>query len=477
MSESRRDPLHEQVLETCRRYALLEGAESVLVGVSGGQDSVALLHVLVSLEAVPKVAAVHVHHGLRGGEADADAAVVEALCEQLGVRCFVVRRDVEAEAEQAGVGIELAGRRARYEEYERVADENGFDRIATGHTGTDRAETLLLNLFRGAGLRGMRSIPPQRGRIVRPLIRASRDQTGRYCRRHSLPIRTDRSNLDPDYARRNAVRHHLMPLIEERFPGADEALMRACEAVEEELAWTESLLEGWLEDAIVERDDDTLALDAAAVSRLHPGAAHRLLRLALESVRGNLSEVSREQTERVGALTEAGTGSAVVLPGGWEVRREYGCLVVAPSGEEAERPCGGVELPVPGTARLAACGVQVRAERRVAPDDYAADDPWTAWIAGSAAAPGLVVRSTQPGDRFVPLGMNGSRKLQDFFVDEKVPRRLRAHVPVVANPDGRILWVVGHRLAEPARVRRRDDAVRLTAAFEQGSRAGAKEDA
>lgn len=311
-----RDPLHERVFEALERYELLEGIRSVLVGVSGGQDSVALLHTLAhlrpDLRPELKLGAVHVHHGMRGERADADALCVRGLCEALGAECFVSHRDVPAESAESGLNAEQAGRLARYEEYERVAREQGFDRVATGHTGTDRAETLLLNLFRGAGLRGMSSIPPRRGQIIRPLILATRDETARYCGRHGLPICTDESNLDPEYARRNLIRLRLMPIIEEHFPSAESALMRACEAIDEELAWTEPILRGTLAEATVEGGATRLTLDAAALASEDDGALHRLLLMALEDVRGDLDGLSREHVERVADLARSGvTGSMV----------------------------------------------------------------------------------------------------------------------------------------------------------------------
>jgi len=478
VSDSGLDPLHERILAAERRYGLLGGARRVLVGVSGGQDSVALVHSLVALDEVrAEVAAIHVHHGLRGAEADADEACMRGLCEGLGVECFVAHRSVAEESARSGLNLELAGRAARYEEYERIAREHGFDRVATGHTGTDRAETLLLNLFRGAGLRGIASIPPRRGGIVRPLIGATRAETGDYCRRHALPIRTDRSNLDPDYARRNAVRLRIMPLVEEHFPGAERALMRACEAAEEELAWTEPILAGWLDEATIEDDAGRLELNAERLGGLHPGALHRLLLTALEQARGDLSELGREHIERVAELLGDGrTGATVELPGRVRVRREYGRLLFEPEALEEELPSEQVELPVPGVATLPARGVTVCADAEMAPSGLDEHAPLMAWIDADAARGGLVLRNARPGDRFVPLGMTGSKKLQDFFVDEKVPRRLRDHAAVVTDGDDRIVWVVGHRIADPARAQCHARAVRLMVLRSAGDSGGAEED-
>ncbi|MFW5868447.1 MAG: tRNA lysidine(34) synthetase TilS, partial [Armatimonadota bacterium] len=421
-----RDPLHERVLDAIERYDLLDGAESVLVGVSGGQDSVALLHSLAALRPDLRVAAVHVHHGMRGERADRDVACVEGLCESLSVECFVARRDVPAESAESGLNAEQAGRLARYEEYECVAQERGFDRIATGHTGTDRAETLLLNLFRGAGLRGLSSIPPRRGQIIRPLILTTRAATAGYCGRHGLVVCTDASNLDPEYAKRNLLRLTLMPLIEEQFPGAEQALMRACEAVEEELEWTDPLLRVALEASTLRRCGESLALDAEALAAEPDGSLHRILRMALEDMRGDLEGLSREHIERIAELTRSdATGSVVELPGQLRVRKEYETLLIEPDEPGDRLPDESAPLPAPGEATLPARGVTVEAETVEAPEDFAAGDELIAYISTEAAADGLVLRNHRPGERFVPLGMTGSRKLQDFFVDEKVPRRMR----------------------------------------------------
>ncbi len=471
MIDPGRDPLHERIRQAERRYGLLAGARRVLVGVSGGQDSIALLHSLVVMDEVEaEIAAIHVHHGMRGEQADADEAAVRALCEDLGVEYFVARRNVLQESADSGLNLELAGRRARYEEYERIAREHHFDRIATGHTGSDRAETLLLNLLRGAGLRGMRSIPPRRGRIIRPLICATRRETGDYCRRLGLPIRTDCTNLDPEHARRNALRLEIMPLIEERFPGAEEALLKACEAVEEELAWSEPLIAAWLDEALLAQDTDRLELDAGRLAKLHEGALHRLVIAALDRVRGDLEGLAREHIERVATLVAAGrTGATVELPGNWRARREYERVVLERGGDCEPLPDEQQALAVPGRATLPLRGVTVEACSVVAPENPATGDALTVYINARVAREGLVLRSVRPGDRFIPFGMTGSKKLQDFFTDEKVPREMRRRAAVVTDAQGRVLWVVGHRLAEPARAEPGREAIRLAAGFDDAA--------
>lgn len=463
-----RDPLHQRILDAERRYGLLEGAGSVVVGVSGGQDSVALLHSLAVMDEFDlRLGVAHLHHGMRGETADKDQEFVEDLARELGAAFYPEWRDVIAEGERDGLNVEVSGRRARYSLYARVLAEGRYDRIATGHTGSDRAETLLLNLFRGAGLDGLSSIPPRRGRIIRPLIGCIREETREYCERQGLPYRIDITNLQPDHARRNALRLELLPEIRRLFPEVELALIRACEAIEEELGWTDPLLADWLEDAIERSDPDVTVISRRALAAMPAGALHRVLRMGLEEARGDLLDVSREQIERVAELvTGAEVGSAVELPGGWVARRGYEHLeltrahsYVLPD-NEAER------LEVPGSARLEQRGVEVTAESVQAPERLDDGDRMTAFIDARAAARGLMLRSWLEGERMQPLGMEGTKKLSDLFTDDKVERERRHLVPVVARANGEILWVVGLRLAEAAKATPGAPAVKLTARFD-----------
>ena len=465
---AKRDPLHQQILDADERYGLFDGATSVVIGVSGGQDSVALLHALAVMDEYNlRLGVAHLHHGMRPEAADKDQEYVEDLARELGAKFFAEYRDVISDGERDGMNAEVAGRRARYSLYARVLTDGEYDRIATGHTGSDRAETLLLNLFRGAGLDGMRSIPPRRGRIVRPLIGATREQTEDYCVRHGLPYRTDITNLQPDHARRNKVRLEVLPLIREMFPEVEQALVRACETIEEEIEWTDPMLSDWLDEATERMDSDGAELRTARLAEMPAGALHRVLRMALEEARGDLLEVSREQVQRVADLVTTGqAGREVELPGGWTARRGYEHLTLERARSQPLASEEAVPLLIPGTARLDLRGVQVEAEETAAPDDMNGGDAAVVYLNAEAASDGLVLRSWHEGERIQPLGMDGSKKLSDLFTDLKVPADQRREVAVVARPNGEILWVVGHRLSETARVATGSPAVKLTARAE-----------
>ncbi len=463
-----RDPLHLKILQADERYGLFGDAKSALVGVSGGQDSVALLHALAAMDELPlRLGVAHLHHGMRAEAADGDQEYVEDLARDLGVVFYPEWRDVLAEGERDGMNAEQSGRRARYSLYARVMAEGNFDRIATGHTGTDRAETLLLNLFRGAGLDGMRSIPPRRGRIIRPLIGITRDETEAYCVRHGLPYRTDLTNLQPEYARRNALRLEILPQVKEMFPEAERALIRACETIEEEIEWTDPLLSEWLAEATESMDLAGAVLSTDRLAEMPAGALYRVLRMALEQTRGDLLEVSREQIERVGALVQSGdVGSEIELPGGWIAKRGYKDLTLERAAFKVDAGTEAEYLAVPGSARLEERAVLVSTQEALAPEDLGGD-PMTAWVCADVTREGLVLRSWSEGERFGPLGMKGTKKLSDFFTDEKIPQAERERIAVVARPDGEILWIVGHRVSEAGRVASGEAAVKMTARVDE----------
>lgn len=435
--------IREKLLTAVARYRLLDGGERVLVGVSGGQDSVALAMLLGDLRPNLGIslAIAHLHHGLRGEAAGLDQVCVAALAEALECQFVTERVDVAALAEDRRVGIEVAGREARYAFFERAAQSLGCAKVALGHTATDRAETLLMNLMRGAGLRGLASIPPRRGIYIRPLILATRQETGDFCRSRGLWICEDSCNDDPAY-RRNRVRAELLPQLEAQYgPGVEAALCRAAEHAWDELEWTEPLVA-----AAYDRCAADGGLRVADLRALAPGLRQRVLRHFLGTAGEPVRDIGAERWEALSELaTRGATGKRVELARGLSVCLEYGLLRLADSGTPPSWT-EEIRLSVPGRVRLPD-GRTVSAELDPqAPLESGAD---VAVLDAERAGPELALRLPRPGDRFVPSGMTGHKKLQDYFVDAKVPREARH--PLLVLGRGEVLWIVGHRLAETAR--------------------------
>ncbi|MEN6642845.1 MAG: tRNA lysidine(34) synthetase TilS [Armatimonadia bacterium] len=437
-----------KLLQAVARYDLLAPGDRVLLGVSGGQDSVTMALLLHELAAELQVSLVigHLHHGLRGEVADADLQVVAELARKLGLPFVAERTDVAALAAAEHIGLEEAGRRARYDFFARAAVKHGCNKIAVAHTATDRAETLLINLFRGAGLQGLRSIPPRRGSIIRPLILVSRQETADYCRTQSIAACHDVYNLDPAYLR-NRLRADLLPQLEREYgPGIEEALCRAADNMLEELDWTEPLVAQTLAEA---REGDALRL--SALQELPAGLRHRVLRGFIELSGPSLSDLGYSWWQALDELVQQGhTGKKLELNGQDFVELEYDLVRIRRRQLPPAGPAEVAELSVPGSVTTPS-GAIVRAElTNEFPPLPQADEP-RAIMDAARAGPLLMLRHPRPGDRFVPLGMSGSKKLQDFFVDNKVPARKRRPL-LVTNAAGEVLWVVGHRLADGTRV-------------------------
>ena len=402
-----------------------------LLAVSGGIDSMAMAWLFV--EAGWKAAIAHCNFCLRGQESDADEAFVRAFAQAQGLPFFSRRMDARAAARNEGISVQMAARRLRYAWFEELARREGFDFIATAHQLDDNFETILLNLLRGTGLRGLQGIPLRRGRVVRPLLGLSRSELEAWMRAEGHEWREDRSNASPDYER-NYLRHRVLPRLDDLRPSWRQAFGRNSEFVRDAVALWEAAVKEQLAE-LVDREGDTESLDLKALRRRKGGRA--LLREWL-APRGFHSA----RVTEIWACTRSGAHFASATHVVWHDR---GRLYLQPRGTDTWGPLvwpsSEEPLALPDGRRLVA-------ELLEAPPEDFPDDPAQAWLDADKVQWPLVVRPWQPGDRFCPLGMGGrSKKLQDLFTDLKLPVREKRRVPVVLCAD-RICWVAGLRADE-----------------------------
>ena len=463
--------LLEAVRRTMERQALAAPGSRILVALSGGADSVALLFVLRELQgggALSVAGVAHLNHQLRGDEADADEAFCRELAARLGLPIVVERADITALARERKRSIEDAARAARYAFLERAAETVGGTVIAVGHTLDDQAETFLLRLLRGAGTRGLAAIHPRLRRsaaapearrcVIRPLIDVRRSELREYLAALQQPFREDSSNADVGFER-NRIRHEVLPLLRSRFsPRVERVLAReaALARQDEEFLSAEAIK---LASRIVLTDVD-ITIDAAGLAAAPRALSSRVAFAALERLAGTKS-IHFEHVERLLALAEqpARSGGAVSLPGQDAVRLGNVIKLRPRSGPRISDRVAefAISLSIPGEVELPR-GVAVGA-RYLAGTETRGRRP-TQWAARGTevgvAVPALelplAVRGRRPGDRFTPLGAPGKRKLQDFLVDRKVPREERDTVPLVVDGQDRIVWVVGESVAEEFRV-------------------------
>lgn len=433
------------VRRTLERRAMLKGGERVVLAVSGGADSLTLLHAMARLapELSLDLHVAHFDHRLRAGSAK-DAAFVGREAARLGIPGTV--RAADATDTPPRLSPEEAARERRYAFLGEVGEAVGAERIATGHTLDDQAETVLMRILTGGGRRGLGGIPPVRRFIVRPLIDVRRAQTEAFCRALRLRPRRDPTNEDARFLR-NAIRRETIPYLERTVNARlRESLARTADVLRDEDYLLDEMAGDAAEPAL---DADGLRMPVERLRELPLALQRRAIRLA---ARMWTDGIDAGQTEAVRELAVEGrTGSEIHLPGGLSARVEYGFLVVGPASSPPVP--ADIRLDVPGETDLPPWGARAQAwltgERPAQwPDGRAV----CVLDAGRIAFP-LRVRRWRSGDRFRPLGMSRQKKLSDFFGDGKVPRARRAEVPLVVDGQGTIVWVVGHRIDDRVKVR------------------------
>lgn len=449
------DTLLHKVHHTIDHHRMLAGGETVVLAVSGGVDSMVLLHLLLRLRPGYRLSlhAAHLNHGLRGAESAAAAEFVRRYCEYQGVPATISALEGEALRDRRRGSLQDAARKLRYRFLERVAQEQGAGRIALGHHLDDQAETVLMNLIRGSGTGGLGGIPPVRGRIVRPLIDCSREEIEWYAQSERIPFIEDSSNQSLSYSR-NRIRLELLPDLAKRYnPRIAHTLASAATILEAEDALLTALAEEQLRAVLISHGAHGLVLSVPLMVALHSALRRRILRLSAHLLRGDRPGLSFRQTlalERL-LLNEGGRG-ALQAAGGIRATKAGDRLMLSRQADTSWDAVRPVLIDVPGQTELPAFSLSLRIDiLEGGTGGSPLEDPRTALLDADRAGRELVIRSWTPGDRFVPLGMNGHKKLQDFFVDEKVPRHQRQAVPILVS-GGEIAWVVGFRVDERFKV-------------------------
>ncbi len=418
----------------------------VIVAYSGGADSTALLHLLTQLQAEFSICvhAGHLHHGMRP-EADADVAVCQEVCEMLGVPLRVERVNVPQLAKKHGLSLEEAGRSARYAFLERLADQLNAAAIATAHTRDDQIETILINLLRGTGPRGLCGMPYQRGRIIRPALDLTREQTHAYCAHHRLPTVFDSTNLDPHQLRRR-IRAELVPLLRGLMPAFDRHLLHLADIIENEESWWDA----FMRDLLHTLDEEKIPL--RVFTQFHPAVQRRLLREWLRPILGALQLPSFEILE--GIRRSAIWGE----PSSWQLSEELRMVVTLEAltlrHDTEPTHAEPYAYPVLIGNPLIVPEVGMWLESQIIEGNSLSPMPsgeWEAVMDADALVGSLTVRPWRPGDRFQPLGMTESKKVSRIYIDRKLPLAQRALHPLLCDEAG-VVWIPTYTISERARV-------------------------
>jgi tRNA(Ile)-lysidine synthase len=462
----------ENLAEHIESQELLDPRDHVVIGVSGGADSMALLHGLHGLNEACgfqlRLQIAHVNHLLRGPESDEDAAFVQTAAARLGLPCTVTRLPVRTPAEASEGSIEEVARRHRYEFFQSVCEQNGAGVVAVGHQADDNAETILHRILRGTGWRGLSGIPARRSlaagattTLVRPLLPFTRQTLLAFLSEFGVDHRQDRSNATTEPTR-NRIRHVILPLVaQEVNPRTREALLR----LGEQARWLESYLrdtvERTFESLVISQTDQELTMNAAALAHKGRFLQSELIRHAIRRLGVGEQRIGFANLKAVSELLDDGGGRRQVsLPGGVTVTRLYDQLTIAhPTPEPQEELAPEVALHVPGVTTLPRRHVEI--ECRLLSPTSGDLHAWRRghpsgeeWLDFDAVHLPLTVRTRQAGDRFWPLGAPGTRKLSDFLIDSKVDPAKRDRVGLLCDQLGPV-YVIGYRI---------DERVKLTAA-------------
>ncbi|MFA4843500.1 MAG: tRNA lysidine(34) synthetase TilS [Candidatus Margulisiibacteriota bacterium] len=443
--------IKDKFIETIREYKMFEPGDLVLVAVSGGADSTGLLNLLYAFREELKISlhVAHLNHMLRKGDAELDVRYVEDMAQRMAVPISVESFDVSDLAAREKIGIEEAARIARYEFFGRMARKIGAGKIAVGHTADDNIETFLMRLLRGAGLRGLCGIPPKRANIVRPLIKVWRRELEDYVGALKLVPRRDHTNYESKYMR-NSVRLKLVPQLKIYNLNIKEIILQTILLLTEDNVYLETKAAELLPEIKSFQDAGQIRLSQDKLGRLEPTIQRYVLRLAVEQVKGNLTQLSFGHIHDV--LDKLGSNEKweIHLPDNIFASGERNVLTISRERpKEREAKPFRYLLAIPGEVRLEEVGRVLRGS--FVDKVEGATGEQIAFVDYSAFGKEVIARNKLAGDRFVPLGMKGSKKLQDFFVDEKVAPAERDVIPVVESA-GRIIWVAGQRLDDRAKV-------------------------
>lgn len=444
-----------KIMNTINKNSMFQDGDKVIVGVSGGPDSMSLLNVLNTMKKELNISlvAAHINHCLRGEEADKDEELVKKFCKQMDIEFFSKRIDINRLAKELSISCEMAGREARYKFFEEIKEYTGAQKIALAHNANDVAETILMRIMRGTGIEGLVGIKPIRDEIfVRPLIEITRDEIERYCEENNVPTRIDKSNLESIYTR-NKVRLELIPYIKTNF-NSDiiNILNRLAHTVKEDNDCLEGIATKLYKKYSYIKDNKVIIYKEAFSE--HEAIITRIIRNAIIDVKGSLYNLEKVHIYDIINLQEKSTGKRINLPQGIVVANEYGNIEIKIKDKIKENMVKEYVLNV-GHNNINELNIEVDIKNmtlaQISKDNFNKNDYVKYFDVDKIGNNAILLRYRKNGDRFVPFGMKGKKKIKDLFIDLKVPQDKRDRVPLICFGE-EIAWIVGYRIGEDFKI-------------------------
>lgn len=452
---------------------MIQKGDGVLAAVSGGPDSVALVYALEELSADLsfRLGIIHLNHGLRGENADRDAAFVRKLAQEMNLPAFFDKKDVLSYRKKMKLSLEEAARQVRYDFFETVLNTTEYNKIALGHHADDNAELILMYLLRGSGTSGLSGIAPVReNRFIRPMIRTGRNEIIHFLNRHQSSWVTDETNTDTRFMR-NRIRNELLPLLQSEYnPNISATINRLGHILKEDEDWIAPMVFEALTKITQEKRENKITLCLSGFNNSHNALKRRMIRMAIGSVKGNLRKITLLHTDSAISFAKSPNRNGVLdFPDRIRVVKKPSRLTI----QKEEKPLrllgksNGSEVlsfrkTVPEitnsdsvSIHIPECGRRLQFFRQKASSGLLAEamasGEDTAFLDMDLLQFPLTVRNYEPGDRFIPLGMSKSQKLKKFFSNKKVSLEARHKTPILLSGD-RIIWVAGYRMADSCRI-------------------------
>lgn len=476
------DPMLEKMARFCQKHALLAPHDHIVVGVSGGADSLCLLHLLLRLKSnlALTLTVAHLNHQLRGFASQTDEAFVKSIASQWQLPIFAQSQDVAKIASKQKQSLEEAARQTRYAFLNQVAATVGASKVAVGHQADDQAETVLMHFLRGTGLSGLRGMLPlsplpnqldsetasdqPSPQLIRPLLDISRLEIEAYCQKHGLSARHDASN-DETIFLRNRLRHDLLPYLESYNPNLRGLLQQTATIVAAEIELLEPQKKQAWQSILISETDDQLTLDLSAWLQLPLALKRATLRRTIKQLLGDLRNIGFEHIETTIQTIEQGhTSTQACLPRQLVISRTYDTLIAAKMGANPPpistpylTESSTLVVPIPGLITLPGTAWQLMTNLLPAdelnPKQLKQAEAWEAYLDAARVGQTLKLRPRRPGDRLQPLGLGGrQQKVKTLMINAKIPANQRDHIPLLVS-NNQVLWVCGYRVAEVAAIR------------------------
>ncbi len=447
--------MREKVRRNIIENKLIEAGDSLVVGVSGGHDSMSLMYILNDLkeEFGYELLIAHVDHGVRGDLARRDMDFVEGQARELGLKFYARQVDMDGYAREHNISSEEAGRILRYGFFREILKEEGQGKIVVGHNRNDQAETLIMRFIRGTGIDGLKGMDYEYKDIIRPILNIKREEIESYIREQEIPVVIDHTNLENIYTR-NKVRLDLIPYIEKEFnPNFINVLWTLSKNASKDAEFLEEYTVEAYQRNLIFSDSKRVELEIEGIKSENIAISQRILRLALENLLGSLQGFGEIHiADIIELLVSAKTGKRIDLPNDIGVSIDYGRLIISKGEERLKIPEKfSYELKL-GANKLEEIGLNLRLET-LDLKDYSQEEvrPNIKVFDYEKLKGKLYIRNRRPGDRFRPLGMKGSKKIKDYFIDEKISRQERDQLPLLVDEEN-IIWVLENRISDAYKI-------------------------